>query len=86
MENEIKEKFYSLLDRRGFEGLRAFSRATGVGVGNIYSNIQGKHKLSLDRAFIFANTLGVPIDTILAIFYKDKMIDNIKAVRGQKKN
>ena len=80
----IKEKFYELLKKRGFESLRAFARASGVGVGNIYSNLNGTFRLSIDRAFTFANTLGVPIDTILAIFYHDEMVKNFTIVRQKK--
>ena len=66
--DRIKEQFYALIKERGFTGLRAFARATNIQVGNIYSNIDGRFKLSIDRAFIFANTLNVPITDILEIF------------------
>ena len=77
----IKEQFYTLIKEAGFKSLREFARATGIGVGNIYSNIQGKWRLSIDRAFIFANTLGVPIDTILAIFWREEMLENEKSIK-----
>lgn len=80
--NTIKEQFYTLIKAQGFESLRAFARETGIGVGNIYSNLQGRWKLSLDRAFIFANTLGVPIDTVLAIFYAEEMKQNEESIKN----
>ena len=72
----IKEQFYTLIKESGFESLRAFARATGILVGNIYSNIQGRWRPSIERMFIYADTLGVPVSTIIAIFYRDEMKRN----------
>ena len=69
----IKEKFYALLTACGFKSLREFARTTGIGVGNIHSNLTGRYKLSIERAFVFAETLNVSIDDILCIFYPDEM-------------
>ena len=76
----VKEEFYNLLKECGFKGLRHFARESGVRVGNIYSNISGRYKLSIERAFIFANTLGVPVDVVLGIFHADEMEKNRKAI------
>lgn len=69
----IKEQFYALMKACGFKSLREFARASKIGVGNIHSNLTGKYKLSIDRAFIFAETLDVSIDDILWIFYPEEM-------------
>lgn len=69
----IKEQFYTLMRSKGFESLRGFARACDIEVGNVHSNLSGKYKLSIERAFTFAVVLKVPIDTILAIFYPDEM-------------
>ena len=69
----IKEQFYALIKACGFKSLRKFARSTGIEVGNIHTNVTGKFKPSIERMFIYANTLGVDIDTILRIFYKEEM-------------
>ena len=69
----IKEQFYALIKACGFKSLREFARATGIQVGNVHSNAVGKFRPSIDRMFIYANTLGVDIDTILNIFYAEEM-------------
>ena len=69
----IKEQFYTLIKLCGFKSLREFAKATGILVGNVHSNVTGKFKPSIERMFIYATTLGVSIDTILEIFYKDEM-------------
>lgn len=76
----MKEKFYELMKAQGFVSLRQFAKATGIQVGNVYSNLCGRWKLSIDRAFIYATTLGVPIDTILEIFYEEEMEENRRSV------
>ena len=73
MKKMIKEQFYALIKLSGFKSLREFARACEIPVGNIHSNVTGKFRPSIDRMFKYANTLGVPIDTILSIFYKEEM-------------
>ena len=69
----MKEQFYALIKACGFKSLREFARESGVLVGNVHSNVTGKFRPSIERMFIYANTLGVDIDTILRIFYKEEM-------------
>ena len=69
----IKEQFYTLIKACGFKSLREFARACEIPVGNIHSNVSGRWRPSIDRMFIYANVLGVSIDTILSIFYKEEM-------------
>lgn len=76
----MKEEFYNLMKSQGFVSLRQFARETGIPVGNVYSNLSGRWKLSIERAFIYATTLGVPIDDVLEIFYEKEMLENNKAV------
>jgi len=73
---ERKEKFYDMIAEAGFKGLRDFSRACGIQAGNVYSNISGRYKLSIERAFIYANTLRVPIMDILLTFYPREVYEN----------
>lgn len=74
----IKEQFYQMIADAGFKGLRDFSRACGVGPGNIYSNVAGMYELSLKRAFVFANTLRVPVMDVIAVFYPDEVHENFE--------
>lgn len=74
----IKEQFYTLIKACGFKSVREFARASGILVGNIHSNVSGKFRPSVERMFIYANTLGVGVDTILSIFYKEEMLENEK--------
>ncbi len=69
----MKEKFYSLLKLSGFKSLREFARACEIPVGNIHGNITGRWRPSVERMFIYADTLNVDIDTILEIFYPLEM-------------
>lgn len=73
---ERKERFYEMIEDAGFKGLRDFARHCGISAGNIHSNISGRYKLSIERAFIFANILGVHIDDVLGIFYPKEMEEN----------
>ena len=73
IKNMVKEQFYALIKVCGFKSLREFARACEIPVGNVHSNVTGKFRPSVDRMFIYANTLGVDIDTILRIFYKEEM-------------
>lgn len=68
-----KEQFYALIKACGFKSIREFSRTCGILIGNIHANASGKFRPSIERMFIYANTLGVDIDTILRIFYKEEM-------------
>ena len=72
----IKEQFYALIKACGFKGLRDFSRQSGILAGNVYSNVSGKFRPSIERMFIYADTLGVDINTVLWIFYKKEMEEN----------
>ena len=73
---ERKEKFYGMIKEAGFKGLRDFSRACGIQAGNIHSNVVGRYKLSIERAFIFANTLKVPLMDVLLVFYPEEIYEN----------
>ena len=76
MAKDCREEFYTLMKERGFESFRKFARETGISAANIHSNLTGHYTLSIQRAFIMANVLGVPIDDILSMFYPDEMREN----------
>ena len=77
MENgNIKEEFYKLVKDKGYASFRAFCEDVNIAPGNLHSNLTGRFELSINRAFTLANKLEVPIDSILDIFYPDKMKEN----------
>ena len=74
----IKEQFYDLIKKKGYNSFRQFCVAANIAPGNLHANLTGRFDLSMDRAFILANTLEVPIYEILDIFYPDRMKENRK--------
>lgn len=82
MRKDCREEFYALMKDCGFESFRQFAKETGVAVANIHSNLTGRYNLSIERAFIIADTLKVPITDILDMFYPDEMAENYNAVKG----
>ena len=73
-----REVFYELIKSKGYKSFRDFCKAVNIAPGNLHTNVKGLFELSMDRAFLIANTLEVPIDTILDIFYAEKMRENKK--------
>ena len=84
VERTTKEKFVDLIKERGFTSINSFGKACGVDTPNIYTNMNGKFKLSVDRAFVYANTLGVPVSDVLEVFYSEKFKENEEIVRNYK--
>lgn len=76
-----KEKFMELLEKRGFKNIHRFSKACGMESSNLYTNLREDFKISIDRAFIYANALGVPIQDVLEVFRGDDMDKNRKAIK-----
>lgn len=72
----IKEQFYALIKACGYKSLREFARKCDIPVGNIHSNLTSRWRPSIERMFIYADNLNVPIDTILDIFYRNEMETN----------
>lgn len=76
MENTVKERFINFAKEHGYANLHQVSKATGIESGNLYSNLTGKFDPSIKRLFLIANTLRVPIDDIINIFYETEMQTN----------
>ncbi len=76
-----KEQFYKMIEDAGFKGLRDFGRATGIQACNILPNLKGRD-LSMQRLFIYANTLKLPVTDILRVFYPEEMRVNTDIVGG----
>lgn len=73
---DVTNEFNRLLESNGYNSVLAFCKDAGIDRANLDKNIKGVFKLSLDRAFIIANTLGVSIDDVLWIFYHEEMREN----------
>lgn len=78
-----KELFYSIMHDAGFKSLREFSKACGIEAGNICNNLNGRYDISIERMFVLANTLRVPIDMILEVFYPRELAENEKYYTNQ---
>ena len=71
-----KELFYGMMYDAGFKSLREFSKACGIEAGNICNNLNGRYDISIERMFVLAKTLRVPIDAILEVFYSEELEAN----------
>lgn len=78
---DVTQEFNDLLKENGYKSVLAFCKDAGIDRANLDKNIKGVFKLSLDRAFIIADTLNLPIDTVLWIFYPDEMGKNIASCK-----
>lgn len=83
-EVSIKDRFLELMHKQGFTSVNSFSKACGIDNPNVNTNIKGVFKLSISRAFVYADTLGVPVMDVLEIFYPDECVANKDAVKKYK--
>ena len=81
-----KKRFNELLQKNGFRSIHMFAKAGGMDAPNLYTNLNGKSTLGITRAFLYANTLGVPIDEILEIFWPEQMRANREACVSNKEH
>lgn len=81
MQTPIKKELEKLIKEHGYESMRSFARDCGMDTSNLYTNLKSKWGLSMKRAFVIANTLGVPVEQILEMFYKDEFKENRKIVK-----
>ena len=70
------------IKRQGFRSLNNFATKAGIVTSNLYTNLRGDFRISLESAFQIANTLGVPIIDVLEIFCKEDMTKNRETVRS----
>ena len=78
----IKQEFSELVEKQGFRSLNNFATKAGIVTSNLYTNLRGDFRISLESAFQIANTLGVPIIDVLEIFCKEDMTKNRETVRS----
>ena len=73
---DITTEFNIFLLKHGYPSILSFCKDADIDRANLGSNIKGRFKLSVDRAFKIANALGVPITEVLELFYPDEMEEN----------
>lgn len=78
--NPEKKRFMALLKKQGFRSINQFAIACGMPSGNVHLNLSGVYAVTVERAFRYANTLGVPVDEVLDAFYHKEMVNNERAV------
>lgn len=71
-----KERFRKYIEEHGYVSMRSLAVASGIDPANLQTNLDGKWGLSVKRAFHIANTMGVPVDEILHIFYEEQYEEN----------
>lgn len=79
-----KKKFLELLRSRGYKSLYKFAQACGMSSNNMYTQFNDECDISLERAFRYANALGVPVSDVLEIFRPEEMKANKKAIAEYK--
>ena len=77
----VKEQMVNLIKEKGYPSINQFCKTCNIDMPNFLTNITGKYKLSIARAFVLADNLGMPVTEILEIFYPEEMKANSVAVR-----
>lgn len=84
--NPEKRAFLALMKKQGFRSINQFSIACGMSSGNVHLNLSGVYALSIDRAFRYANALGVPVADVIAAFYQEETKENMRAAEQYNKD
>lgn len=75
-----KEKFKTYLREHGYKSIKQLCSQCGLNPTFLYSNIRGKNGISVDKIFLIANTMKVPVDELLRVFYEEQYIENERIV------
>lgn len=81
----MKRKFIELINSRGFDNIHQFAKACGIESCNVYTNLKGSTKLGMDRAYLYANTLGVPIQQVLEVLRPQDEKENKRCIKERDK-
>lgn len=73
---DIRKEFGQLVREKNYHSTNDFAEANGIDCANLNTNLKGKFKLSIDRAFTIANGLAMPIEDVLEMFYPEEMEKN----------
>lgn len=74
-----REELQRLMEVYGYKSIRKLCREVGITAPNLYSNLTGKYKISMERMFKIANVLGCDVVEIIQIFYSDLYSENQQA-------
>lgn len=77
----VKEKFIKYINEHGYPSVLSLANACGINSANLFTNLNSQWGMSVKRAFIIANTMGVPVEEILYIFYEDEYKENARAIK-----
>ncbi len=77
------DSFKTLVFSKGFKNISAFARATGIDTANLNSNLSRGKQPSLDRLFLYANTLHIPLTDVLLLFFPTEMKKNTEISSSQ---
>ena len=67
--------FKSLIYRKGFKSVSAFGRAIGAKTVSVPKTV--------DKLFLYASALHIPVEELLRICYPDEMAENAAAAKTQ---
>lgn len=76
---EIRKELQNLMAKYGYKSIRKLCKDSGVSAANLYSNITGTYKISIERMFKVANALGCDITEVIKIFHSDLYSENQNA-------
>lgn len=71
-----REELQKLMNAYGYKSIRKLCREVGITAPNLYSNLTGKYKISIERMFKIANTLGCDVADVIKVFYSDLYSEN----------
>lgn len=74
-----REELQRLMEVYGYKSIRKLCKEVGITAPNLYSNLTGRYKISMERMFKIANVLGCDVMEIIQIFYSDLYSENQKA-------
>jgi len=68
-----KTKFTQLLQAKGYDTIAEFARDCGVKPQTVFVHVRNQHRPDINRMFLYASVLKVPIYKLLDIFYPDEL-------------
>lgn len=71
-----REELQRLMEVYGYKSIRKLCREVGITAPNLYSNLTGKYKISMERMFKIANVLGCDVVDVIQVFYSDLYLEN----------
>ncbi len=70
--NMEKTEFTRMLAKKGYESIADFAHDCGLYPQSVFTQVRGQHRPTIDRMFMYADTLEVPVEDVIKLFYKDE--------------